>query len=405
MTESPHEQTRPALADIVILDVSRVLAGPYCTMVLADYGARVLKIEQPERGDDTRRWGPPFSADGESAYFQSANRNKESLTLNLKHDRGVEIFRRLVQQADVLIENFRAGAMDGLGLGYAECARLNPGLIYCAITGYGQTGPYRDRPGYDNIIEAQGGIMSITGEADGEPSKVGVAIADITAGLHAAIAILTALHERQRSGHGQYIDVSLFDVQLSWLANVASSYLVSGKAPQRYGNAHPSIVPYQTFATADGMIMVAVGNDSQFQKLCRVLNMESLSVAEEYSTNVARVANRETLIGKLAPVFAARKAQEWVTMLLAAEIPCGPVNDIPTALADPQAVARDMVQEISREDGSRVRQVGPPVKLSRTPAQIHRAPPRLGEHTQAVLAERLGLDTETIESLRNDGVI
>lgn len=399
---------RSALAPLdglLILDVSRVLAGPYCTMILADYGARVIKVEHPARGDDTRHWGPPFTPGGESAYFLAANRNKESLTLDFKQPRGKEIFLELVRRADVLIENFRVGTLDRLGLGYEACQDLNPGLIYCAITGYGQTGPYRDRPGYDNIIEAQGGIMSITGAADGEPSKVGVAIADITAGLHAAIAILAALQQRQTSGLGQYIDVSLLDVQMSWLTNVANAYLVSGAPPRRYGNAHPSIVPYQTFSTADGMLMVAVGNDSQFAKLCRVLEQPHLAQDAAYATNAQRVQNREHLITILERHFTRRTTQEWVKTLLDAGIPCGPVNDIPAALADPQAVAREMVQEITRDDGEVVPQLGPPIKLSRTPPTIRSAPPRLGEQTDAILQEWLGCDVETLAALRRENVI
>ena len=282
--DNPNEitmQAHPAaLAGITILDLSRVLAGPFATMLLGDLGADVIKVERPGDGDDTRHWGPPFTAQGESAYYLCANRNKRSLTLNLGDPAGSDILRELVSHADVLVENFRAGAMERWGVGYAALRSVQPGLVYCAITGYGQTGPYRDRPGYDNVIEAQGGLMSITGQVgeDGEPYKVGVAIADITAGLYAAMSILAALRHRDASGEGQYIDVALFDVQLSWLANVASAYLVSGEEPRRYGNAHPSIVPYQTVRTADGWLMLAVGNDGQFGRLCDLLGRGRMGV-------------------------------------------------------------------------------------------------------------------------------
>ncbi|MEX1018909.1 MAG: CaiB/BaiF CoA-transferase family protein [Litorilinea sp.] len=401
----PDAHPPAALKDLLILDVSRVLAGPYCTMVLGDYGARVVKVEEPTRGDDTRHWGPPFTAAGESAYFLTANRNKQSITLNLKDAAGKAIFLELVQRADVLVENFRVNALDQLGLGYAACRAVNPRLVYCAITGYGQTGPYAHLPGYDNIIEAQGGIMSITGPDEGTASKVGVAIVDITAGLHAAIAILGALRHRDATGEGQYIDVALLDVQLSWLANVASAYLVSGAPPQRYGNAHPSIVPYQTFATADGLLMLAVGNDRQFGSLCRVLELETLAGDPNYCTNAARVEHRATLIPLLENEFCKRTTRQWVELLHAQGIPCGPVNDIPTALHDPQAQARGMVQSVHHPAGEEIPQIGPPIKLSATPPRVQSAPPHLGEHTATVLNELLGMDPTTIAALRQQGVI
>lgn len=398
-----------ALAHITVLDLSRVLAGPFATMTLGDYGAEIIKIEQPGRGDDTRHWGPPFSAGGQSAYFLSINRNKRSLTLNLKTAAGKAIFRRLAAQADVLVENFKAGAMEQMGLGYETLRRDNAGLIYCAISGYGQTGPYRAHPGYDTVIQAQGGIMSITGwtndGTDGQPSKVGVAIVDITAGLQATVAILTALQHRDRTGEGQYIDIALYDTQLGWLANVASSYLLSGELPQRYGNAHASIVPYQTFATADGHLMLAVGNDGQFAALAQTLGEPTWAQDERFATNPARVQFRDILIPALAAHFRARPTAAWIEQLLAVGVPCGPVNDIPTALEDPQAQARQMVRTVTDSNGDEIQLVGPVPKLTKTPPDIVRPPPLLGEHTAALLQEKLNLSGEEIEALRRTNVI
>lgn len=394
-----------ALADLLVLDLTRVLAGPYGTMILGDFGARVIKIEQPGRGDDTRQWGPPFTPSGESAYFLCANRNKQSLALDLKSAAGRQILRELAQRADVLIENFKVGTLDRLGLGYAALREQNPGLIYCAITGYGQTGPYRDRPGYDTVIQAQGGIMSITGPADGEPFKVGVAIVDISAGLYAATAILAALHHRQHSGEGQFIDIALFDTQLGWLANVASAYLVSGQPPQRYGNAHATIVPYQAVPSADGWLMLAVGNDQQFLALCRLLGHPEWASDPRFATNPARVANRATLIPQLEAIFRTRTTHEWVLALLDQGVPCGPVNDIPTALHDPQAQARAMLQSIHHPQSGPLPMVGPVPKLSATPPSIASPPPLLGEHSASILREFLGYDDAQIAALHQAGVI
>jgi crotonobetainyl-CoA:carnitine CoA-transferase CaiB-like acyl-CoA transferase len=394
-----------ALDDLLVLDLSRVLAGPYGTMVLGDFGARVIKVEQPGQGDETRAWGPPFDADGQSAYFLSANRNKESITLNLRHPAGRQIVRELAACADVLIENFKVGTMGALGLGYESLRQLNPGLIYCAITGYGQSGPYAPRSGYDTVIQAQGGLMSVTGPAEGEPFKVGVAVVDITAGLYAVSAILAALHHRSRCGEGQFIDIALFDVQLSWLANVASSYLVSGSPPARQGNAHATIVPYQPFAAADGHLMVAVGNDGQFARLCAALGRPELSADPRFATNPARVASRAELLPLIAELIAGRPVAAWVEALLAADVPCAPVNDIPAALADPQAQARGMVREIPVAGGPPVRMVGPAPKLSATPATIRSAPPRHGEHTEEVLRRLLGYDKAQIDRLRDEEAI
>ncbi len=313
-------------------------------MHLGDLGARVIKIEQPGRGDDTRGWGPPFTVGGESAYYLCANRNKESITVDLKQPEGVEIARRLIARADILVENFKVGGMQTLGLDFAAAASLNPGIIYCSITGYGQTGPYVHRPGYDAVIEAEGGIMSITGpegdeDTEGRPYKVGVAIVDITAGLQAVSAILAALHHRDRTGEGQYIDIALLDTQIGWLANVAGSFLVSGEPPRRFGNAHGSIVPYQAMRAADGWLMLAVGNDSQFSRLSLLLGHPEWSSDPRFRTNEARVRHRDELVPQIESEILRKQVTEWVELFMEASIPAGPVNDIPTALRDPQVVA------------------------------------------------------------------
>lgn len=393
-----------ALADLLVVDLSRVLAGPYCTMMLADLGAQVLKIEVPGRGDDTRQWGPPF-AGGEAAYYLSVNRGKKSLTLNLKTKAGREIVRELARRADVLVENFRVGTMEEWGLGYNDLQAINPGLIYCAITGYGQDGPYRDRPGYDFIIQAQGGIMSITGPVEGPPMKVGVAIVDITAGLYATVAILAALHERQRSGQGQFIDIALLDAQVAWLANVGSNYLISGERPRRYGNAHANIVPYEPFPTRDGWIAIAVGNDRQWQQLCALAGWDDLASDPRFTTNPLRVENREILVPILQERFRQEASRVWEEKLLAAGIPCAPIQTIDQVFADPQVLARGMLVELPHPTAGAVRLAGSPLKLSRTPVQLTEPPPLLGQHTDEVLATYLGYSVEKIARLREEGVI
>ena len=392
-----------ALSDIRVVDLSRILAGPYCTMLLADYGAEVIKIEQPGQGDGTRQWGPPW-LEGESAYFLSVNRNKKSLTLNLKSDEGQAILKKLCQNADVLIENFKPGTMERMGLDYDTLRQDNPGLIYCSISGYGQTGPYRDRPGYDFMIQAQGGIMSVTGPADGEPHKVGVAIVDITAGLFASNAILAALHYRERSGQGQFIDVALLDTQVAWLANVAHNYFASGSQPKRYGNGHPNIVPYQSFKAADGYVALAVGSDGQYRAFCEAVGRPDLWEDERFQRNAGRVEQREILVPLLQELFAGRTAGAWIDLLLAAGIPVGPINDIPTILADPQVAARQMVQEVEHDTAGTIQMLGPVAKLSRTPAEIRQAPPVLGSDSDSVLAE-LGYKPAQILALREEGVV
>ena len=375
-----------------------MLAAPYCAQLLGDYGAEIIKVEQPGSGDGTRQWGPPFVGE-QSAYFLSVNRNKQSVTIDFKAEAGAQLIKELAAKCDVLIENFLPGTLARFGLDYDSLKALHPGLIYCSVTGYGQTGPYKDRPGYDFVIQAQGGLMSITGEPDGEPMKVGVAIADITTGLFAANAILAALHHREKTGHGQYIDVALLDSQVAWLANVAHNYF-AGRVPMRYGNAHASIVPYQTFATLDGYIAIAVGSDAQYQRLCACAGCMALWDDSRFQTNPGRVQHRDELITKLQDVFNTRSMADWNALLIAHDIPCSPINDIPTALNDPQVLAREMVQDIEG-----VRLLGPVAKLSETPARIQSAPPRLGQHTERVLREVLGKSDDEITRLRRTHVI
>jgi formyl-CoA transferase len=393
-----------ALEDIVVVDLSRVLAGPYCTMLLGDYGAEVIKIEQPGAGDGSRQWGPPW-IEGESAYFMSINRNKKSVTLDLKSAVGQRILKELVAQADVLIENFKPGTTERMGIDYATLTLENPGLVYCSITGYGQTGPYKDRPGYDFMIQAQGGIMSLNGPGEGEPYKVGVAIVDITAGLFACTAILAALHERKSSGQGQYIDVALLDTQVAWLANVAQNYFVTGEAPGRFGNAHANIVPYETFPTSDGFVAVAIGTDRQYRRFCQIVERPELWNDERYQTNAGRVEHRQELVPALQDLFRERSTDSWINLLVAAKIPVGPINNIPTILADPQIEAREMVQEVEHETAGTIKVLGQVAKFSRTPSSIRYAPPVLGADTEAVLRDRLGYAPETLADWREEGSI
>jgi crotonobetainyl-CoA:carnitine CoA-transferase CaiB-like acyl-CoA transferase len=395
--------TNSALSGVRVVDFSRVLAGPYCTMLLADFGADVIKIENPDGGDDTRQWGPPWH-DGLSAYYLSVNRNKRSLALDLRHPKGQEIARHLAENADVLVENFKTGGMAKFVLDYETVSCINPGLIYCSITGYGQNGPFSGVAGYDFIIQAEGGLMSITGPVEGPPSKVGVAIVDVTAGLFASHAILAALHHREKTGQGQYIDVALFDSQLGWLANVGQNYLVSGRTPARYGNAHANIVPYEVFQTADGYLAIGVGNDRQYQRFCEVIGRHDLWADARFQTNPGRVENRHILIPLLQEVFHTRPTTEWINALSELGIPIGPINDIPAALRHPQVEAREMLQQVERPDGNSVKLVGPVAKLSKTPAKIVSPPPRLGEQTIDVLTE-IGLSSADIDSLVAERVI
>ena len=393
-----------ALDGIRVLDLSRVLAGPYCTMTLGDLGAEVIKIEQPGVGDDTRRWGPPWTG-GESAYYLCANRNKKSVTLNLKDERARDILRELARQSDIVVENFKVGALDRMGIGYAALSATNPKLIWCSITGYGQDGPYADHAGYDFVAQGESGLMSITGEVDGEPMKVGVAVVDITTALFASNAILAALHARDRTGRGQRIDAALMPSAVAWLANVGSSYLVSGEMPQRYGNAHATIVPYQTFKARDQWIIVGVGNDRQFQALCALIGRPELASDQRFATNPRRVANRDELIALLAAIFATEDGAIWLAGMTEAGIPCGPINTVDQVFDHPQIVHREMVVDVPHPTAGSVRLVGPPVIMSDTPAQVRSHPPLLGEQTDEILRGRIGLSLDEIGRLRNDGVI
>ena len=389
------------LAGIRVLDLSRVLAGPWVGQTLADLGADVIKVERPVAGDDTRAWGPPFFDDadggGRSAYFLAANRGKSSICVNLADPEGQALVRRLAAGVDILIENYKVGDMAKRGLGYEELAESNPGLIYCSITGFGQTGPLKDKPGYDFMIQGMAGLMSVTGEpgaASGGPQKVGVALADVLTGLYSTIAILAALSERQSSGRGQSIDMSLLDVQVAALANQATNYLVSGEAPERLGNAHPNIVPYQTFATADGHIIVAVGNDAQFVKFCDAIGKPNLASDERFAANASRVANRDVLVPLLATPLAARTSAVWLTLFENAGVPAGPINRIDEVFDEPQVAARGLRREIDGVPG-----IANPIRYSRSSLSYERPPPALGAQTREVLAQRLGLSDEEIERL------
>jgi formyl-CoA transferase len=392
------------LEGIRVLDLSRVLAGPYCTMTLGDLGADVIKVEQPGAGDDTRRWGPPW-AGTESAYYLCVNRNKRSITLDLKSDEGKEILTSLAKSSDIVVENFKVGALDRMGLGYRDLSRVNPGLIWCSITGYGQDGPYASRAGYDFVAQGEAGIMSITGEINGEPMKVGVAIVDITTGLFSANAILAALHARHATGRGQHIDSTLFTSAIAWLANVGSSYLTTGDLPKRLGNAHPSIVPYQTFKTKDLWIIIGAGNDRQFESLCGILGLEGLVTDPRFKDNPSRVQNREELIPLLNSVLETRLADEWLEEISAAGIPCGPINTLDRVFDHPQAIHRNMVVEIEHPTAGTVKLAGIPFTMSETPPAVLRHPPLLGEHTEEVLSGDLGYDITKIGELRERGVI
>ncbi len=394
-----------ALEGIRILDFTRVLAGPLCTMILADLGAEVIKVEHPRIGDDTRQWGPPWDGVGDeamSAYFLSVNRNKRSITLNLKTTEGRFIAAELAKKSHILIENFKVGQMAAYSLDYPTLQREHPALIYCSITGYGQSGPYSDRPGYDFAIQAMSGLMSITGAADGSPQKVGVAIADVIAGLNAAIAILAAWHHRQQTGKGQYIDIALLDTQIAALVNVASNYLVSGQTPARYGNAHPNIVPYQTFAAQDGAFVLAVGNDKQFRSLCALIGHPEWADDPLFASNPARVMNRERLIPLLASIFLGRTAEAWVMDLLKHGIPCAPIYSVAEALDNPHVSARQLLGEWG--DGE-TRYVASPLKMSVTPPQMRTPPPTLGADTNAVLSDVLGFSAQKIADLHERQII
>ncbi|HXF83698.1 MAG TPA: CoA transferase [bacterium] len=390
------------LDDLLVIDLTRALAGPFCTVMLSDLGARVIKVEAPEGGDDTRGWGPPFIGE-ESAYFLGVNRNKESLTLNLKDPRGRDILLRLLARADVLVENFRPGIMDRLGLGYATVRQRVPQLIYASISGFGQDGPYRERTAYDLILQGMGGVMGITGEEGGPPVKVGVAIADICAGMYAAYGILAALRARERTGRGQLVDAALLDGQVSWLTYAAGYYFATGRSPGRLGSGHPTIVPYQAFQTADGYVNVAVGSEAIWRRFAELVDPALLD-DPRYATNRTRVAHRKELVARLEEIFRRQTTREWTAALDAAGVPCGPILSVEEVFADPQVLHRRMLEEVDHPTVGRIKQTGVPVKLSETPGRIRSAPPTLGQHTEAILRE-VGLDAEAIAALRRDRVI
>lgn len=383
--------------------MSRQLAGPSCAMMLGDLGADVIKIERPIVGDETRSWGPPF-AEGESAYYLCTNRNKRSLTVNLKDRQGTDIVQRLAEESDVFIENFRIGRLAEMGLGYEDLKKTNPRLIYCSISGFGHTGPDRDLPGYDFMIQARGGFMSITGEPDGPPTKVGVAIADIAAGLYANSAVLAALYARERTGEGQHIDTALIDAQVALLANVGSGALCTGKPPTRYGNAHPNVVPYQTFEASDGHLALAIGNDRQFTSFCQAAGAPDWPSDERFATNPQRVVNRDDLILEISSLFKQKTVSEWLALCAEHDIPAGPVNTVDKVFEDEQVRARSMLVEMDHPTIGTVRLGGSPLNLSSTPIEMRLPPPLLGEHTDEILGE-LGYDASTIQAMHGDGVV
>ena len=403
------------LSHIRVLDLTRVLAGPWCGQNLADLGAEVTKVERPGKGDDSRAFGPPWIKDAagndtaEAAYFVCANRGKQSVTLDLSKLEAQQIVRRLAAQSDVLLENYKVGDLARYGLGYDDLSKENPGLIYCSITGFGQTGPYKDRPGYDFMAQGMGGLMSVTGERDdlpgGGPQRVGVPIVDIMTGMYASIAVCAAIAHRAVTGKGQYIDMALLDTQVAFLSNQGMNYLATGEAPARLGNTHPNIVPYQTFRTSDGAIILACGNDNLFRKFCEVAGCGELATDARFATNGKRVENRAVLTATLDAVFARRTTKEWVAALEGAGVPNGPINDLKQVFEEPQVIARGMRIDVPHPTAGTVPMVASPMRFSATPITYEVPPPTLGQHTAEVLAKRLGLSAEDIEQLRRDGIV
>lgn len=404
-----------ALSNLVVLDLSRILAGPWAGQLLADLGADVIKVERPGAGDDTRSWGPPFVRDAqgretsEAAYFQCANRNKKSITVDFTRPEGQEVLHRLAEKADIVIENFKAGGLKPYRLDYESLRAINPRLIYCSITGFGHTGPYAARAGYDFLIQGMGGLMSITGRKVGEPGagpqKVGVALTDVLTGLYGTVGILAALASREETGRGQHIDMALLDVQVACLANQGMNYLVSGEAPQALGNAHPNIVPYQDFPTRDGYMIIAVGNDAQFARLCAEAGDAGLALEPRFATNKARVTHREELVSRLNELTVQRTTAEWVRTLEAVGVPCGPINALDAVFQDPQVVSRGMRIDLPRADAGTVPGVANPIRLSETPVSYRSAPPSLGAHTREVLESLLGFPQSEIEALYVKGIL
>ena len=397
--------TNNLLENICVIDLTRVLAGPYCTMMLGDLGADIIKIEVPSRGDDTRHWGPPFTKGGESAYYLSANRNKRSMTLNLKSEEGLEILKKLIAKGDVLVDNFKTGTLSRWGLDYETLQEIRPGLIYCTVTGYGYTGPYSSRPGYDLIVQATGGFMSITGPENGDPSRAGVAIADISTGMFAANAILAALYSREQTGKGQRIDMSLLDSQVALLSYAATNYFVSGSITNRLGNAHPNIVPYQSFKARDMHFVLAIGNDKQWGIFCKSINKPEWIDDEKYSTNALRVNNRRQLIDQLNKLFATQNAGYWLEIFDKVGLPSGPINELDKVFENEQIKSREMQIELPHSIDNKVTLLNSPIKIPTSPTKTHKAPPTLGEHTEEILKEKIGLDQDTVARLRNEGIL
>lgn len=388
--------SKGALSHIKVLDLTRVLAGPWAGQTLADMGADVIKVEQPGKGDDTRTWGPPFLKDengeqtSESAYFLCANRGKRSICLDLSSDQGQLELRRLVSECDVLIENFKVGQLRKYKLDYETLSSLNPRLVYCSITGFGQHGPYANRPGYDFMIQGMSGLMSVTGSPDGEPQKVGVAVTDLLTGLYSVVGILAALSEREKSGLGQHVDLSLFDVSVAAMANQASNHLIGEVTPKAMGNAHPNIVPYQCFATSDGHCIVAVGNDAQFARFCEAIDLPELALNTHYRTNSVRVKNRKQLVELISNVMRSKTSEQWLSLFSTADVPAGPINTMADVFKDPQVIMREMKITMAHPHNRKTNLVGSPLKFSRTPVVYHRAPPLLGQHTDEVISKKGG---------------
>jgi crotonobetainyl-CoA:carnitine CoA-transferase CaiB-like acyl-CoA transferase len=394
------------LRGLKVFDLTRVLAGPTCVQMLADMGAEVIKIEKPGAGDDTRGFAPPvMPGTGESAYFAGVNRNKKSVTLDIATPEGQEIAKKLIAKCDILVENFKVGALAKYGLGYAQLHEKHPGLIYCSITGFGQTGPYAKRPGYDSLIQAMGGIMSLTGAPDGEPQKVGVPVADLFAGLYGCIGVLAALRHKEQTGAGQLVDIGMLDTHVAWLANQGMNFLATGQNPTRLGNQHPNIVPYQVFATADGHMVLSIGNDATFAKFCKNFGIEPLLADPRFATNAARVGNRQLVTDTLAETMRTQTTGWWIERLEALQIGCGPINTLDQVFSDPQVVARGNVIEMEHVSGTPMKLIANPVRLSETPADYRLAPPALGQHTNDVLGAWLGLDEAALNGLRTKNII
>ncbi|WP_439548521.1 CaiB/BaiF CoA transferase family protein [Falsiroseomonas sp.] len=394
------------LRGLRVLDLTRVLAGPTCTQMLGDMGAEVIKIERPESGDDTRGFAPPvWPGTQESAYFLGVNRNKKSLTLDIAKEEGQAIIHQLLETCDILVENFKVGALAKYGLGFDQLRAKNPGLIYCSITGFGQTGPYAPRPGYDALIQGMGGVMSLTGEPEGLPQKVGVPVADLFAGLYGCIGILAALRHRERTGQGQQIDIGMLDTSVAWLANQGMNYLATGENPPRLGNQHPNIAPYQVFPTKDGHIVLSVGNDPTFERFCKSFGCEAMLADPRFATNAERVANRDAVTATLTPVMQSRTTAEWVAALEERKIGCGPINKLSDVFADPHVKARGCTVDLTLSNGANVTVIANPVRLSATPADYRIAPPLLGEHSEEVLTGLLGMTEAQVQALKDKGVV